>query len=217
MTNKQKRYYKVGETVYVKSEKAFGEIKGLELNPSEGIYKATVEVTKKQAEDTTLIRTLKLDLWEIDKDKRKLRKKKLPVGLNKAYFQVRDFHKAFNHPASDSPTMLTQERIQNRNAWVEEELQELLDATDVVGQADAVIDAIYFLIGDLVEMGVLPDKLFDIVQEANMGKLHSIDGKLTPVYREDGKIVKPENWAELFAPEPRLVEEINKQIKRTNA
>lgn len=210
---KQKRYYKVGETVYVKGEKAFGTIKGLNVNPSEGIYRATVEVAKKM-DDATLIRTITVDLWEIDKDKRKLRNRKLPVGLNKAFYQVREFHKAFGHPIADKPTFMGRERAVNRIAWTIDEIErEFLEATDVVGQADAVIDGIYFLIGTLVEMGVKPDKLFDIVQEANMGKLHNIDGKMVAVYREsDGKVQKPSNWEDDFAPEPRLRAEIERQL-----
>jgi predicted HAD superfamily Cof-like phosphohydrolase len=211
--SKQKRYYQVGETVYVKGEKAFGVIKGLNLNPSANIYKATVEITKKQ-DDATLIRTLELNLWEIDKDKRKSHNRKLPVGLDKGFFQVRGFHKAFGHPIADKPTMLDKERAKVRTAWTVDEVQrEFLEATDVVGQADAIIDGIYFLLGSLVEMGVKPDRLFDIVQEANMGKLHEVDGKMVAVYREDGKVKKPEGWEENFAPEPRLRAEIERQSK----
>lgn len=216
MAQKQKRYYKVGETVYVKELKSFGVIKGLNLNPSEGVYKATVEVTIK-SEDSTHITTRELNLWEIDKDKRKLNKKSHPVGLNKGFFQVRAFHKAFNHPAEDKPTLVELERARARAEWMKEEIEEFLDATDVVGQADAMIDLMYFALGTMVEMGVLPDRLFDIVQDANMGKLHNVDGKMVAVYREDGKVKKPENWEADFAPEPKLRAEIERQINRLNA
>lgn len=213
---KQKRYYKVGETVFIKDEKTFGVIKGLNLNPSEGIYKATVEVARNNG-DATHITQVELDLWEIDKDKRKFRNKKFPVGLNKGFFQVRDFHKAFGHPTLDIPTMIEPERAKARADWKNEEVQEFLEATDVVGQADAMIDLIYFALGSLVEMGVRPDRLFDIVQEANMGKLHEVDGKMVAVYREDGKVKKPENWEADFAPEPRLRDEIARQTEKAKA
>ena len=55
-----------------------------------------------------------------------------------------------------------------------EEINEFLDAVkeqDIVEQADAMIDTIYFALGTLVEMGVQPEQLFDIVQHANMSKL----------------------------------------------
>ena len=57
-------------------------------------------------------------------------------------------------------------------------------------------------------MGVNPDKLFDIVQEANMSKLWA-DGKAR--YREDGKIVKPETWVD---PEPKIRAEIDRQSQK---
>lgn len=80
----------------------------------------------------------------------------------------------------------------------------------LIGQADALIDQLYFVIGSLVEMGVKPDNLFDIVQSANMGKLWE-DGK--PRFREgDGKIIKPPNWEEKYAPEPKIKQEIENQL-----
>lgn len=79
----------------------------------------------------------------------------------------------------------------------------------VVGQADALTDAFYFLAGSFVEMGVMPQPLFDIVQAANMAKLGP-DGK--PIIREsDNKIMKPEGWKENHAPEPKLRAEIEGQ------
>lgn len=80
----------------------------------------------------------------------------------------------------------------------------------LTAQADALTDVDYFNQGTFTLMGVEPFNLFKIVQEANMGKLWE-DGK--PRFREgDGKIVKPPHWEEKFAPEPRLKEEIQRQI-----
>lgn len=199
-----KRYYKVGETVFVKENRDFGVIKGLNINPSEEIYKATIEVNGEKKE---------VYLWEIDKDKRKNRKDRKIVdrGLNKGYFDVRAFQTAFSHPVADYPTFMPKDRLDIRMSFIQEELQELLDAETVVDQADAIIDALYFLFGNLVEMGVRPDKLWDIVQEANMAKLFP-DGK--PRYREgDGKVIKPDGWEK---PEPKLAEEIQRQIDLQN-
>lgn len=80
----------------------------------------------------------------------------------------------------------------------------------IVAQSDALIDLIYFALGSLVEMGVKPEPLFNIVQEANMSKLWP-DGK--PRYREeDNKVLKPEGWQQ---PEPKLKKEIEYQIKES--
>ncbi|MET3508280.1 hypothetical protein [Halalkalibacter oceani] len=125
------------------------------------------------------------------------------------YWMVHGFQKAFGHPAPDKPTMLTKERIEKRNSWMLEECSELLEADTLEDQVDAAIDKLYFAIGDLVELGVRPYNIFKIVNEANMGKLHN--GK--PVYKEDGKVKKPDNWEELYAPEPKIKAEIERQLR----
>lgn len=79
----------------------------------------------------------------------------------------------------------------------------------LVEQMDALTDVNYFVQGTFTVAGVEPQPLFDIVQEANMGKLWE-DGRAR--FREDGKILKPENWERDFAPEPRLTKEIERQI-----
>ena len=53
-------------------------------------------------------------------------------------------------------------------------------------------------------MGIAPDKLFEIVQHANMSKLWE-DGK--PHYAEDGKTIKPASWED---PHDKLRETIEK-------
>ncbi|WP_336761297.1 HAD family hydrolase [Paenibacillus sp. USHLN196] len=76
----------------------------------------------------------------------------------------------------------------------------------LIGQVDALIDIKYFAEGGIVETSVIPDKIFDIVHNANMQKLFS-DG--LPHYNEVGKVIKPEGWE---APEPKIEEEIKRQI-----
>lgn len=130
-------------------------------------------------------------------------------GLDYAYEQVKAFQKAFNHPYQNTPTLITPERAEKRMNWIKEEVQEFLDSDNVVDQADAMIDTIYFAIGTLVEMGVKPQELMDIVQHANMSKLWP-DGK--PHYKEDGKVKKPEGWED---PYPKLQAAIERQRKES--
>ena len=130
----------------------------------------------------------------------------IAAGLDACADAVREFHRTFNVPAADSPVNLSEERAIKRSSWMLEELEEFTTAENVVDRADAMIDLIYFALGTLVEMGVQPGKLFEIVQAANMAKLHA-DGK--PRYREDSKIIKPEGWV---APEPQIAAEIERQI-----
>jgi predicted HAD superfamily Cof-like phosphohydrolase len=120
-------------------------------------------------------------------------------GLDLAYEQVKAFQQAFKHPVAERPTMMDAVRAANRMHWCQEEIQEFLDSDNVVDQADAMIDLIYFALGTLVEIGVKPQPLMDIVQHANMSKLWP-DGK--PRYREgDGKCMKPDDWED---PYPKL-------------
>ncbi|WP_341323906.1 HAD family hydrolase [Solibacillus sp. FSL H8-0523] len=139
---------------------------------------------------------------------------KQTTDLNMWWQWVRKFHLAFNHPAPDVPTMLTEERIMKRNSWMQEECKEMLEAKTLEDQVDAAIDKLYFALGDLVELGVKPNNLLRIVQKANMGKLHNVDGKMIPVYKEDGKIKKPVDWEVKFAPEEKLKDEIARQTKK---
>lgn len=111
--------------------------------------------------------------------------------LSDAFDQVREFHSRFGHPVADRPRLLPAPRAAARAEWMREEVDEFLSAENVVDQADAMIDLIYFAVGTLVEMGVRPARLFDIVHQANMAKLWE-DG--APRWREDGKTVKPPSW-----------------------
>lgn len=84
-----------------------------------------------------------------------------------------------------------------------------LPNNSVVHQADALIDLLYLTYGTFVLMGIDPMPLFDIVHEANMGKLFP-DGQ--PHYDEiTGKVLKPNEWYEKYAPEQKIKEEIEKQ------
>lgn len=157
--------------------------------------------------------------------------------MNRQYEQVREFHTAFDQWMPDKPMMLSKgmtpydelvlqdhaknlsvlckgmkERkigmVSNRASWMLEELIEFMEADTLEDQVDALTDLIYFAIGTFTLMGVKPEPFFDIVHAANMGKLHE-DGK--PRFDEQGKIVKPEGWADKYAPEPKIVQELMRQ------
>jgi predicted HAD superfamily Cof-like phosphohydrolase len=127
--------------------------------------------------------------------------------MNKQWEDVKEFHVRFNHPNSDIPAMIEQDRAKKRYNWMLEEIDEFLEAEDIYMQADAMIDLIYFALGSLVEMGIKPDKLFGIVQKANMSKLWT-DGK--PRFNEEGKVIKSKSWKD---PYPLIKNEIDKLLK----
>ena len=89
--------------------------------------------------------------------------------------------------------------------------QKIPAESTLVGQVDALIDTLYFTYGSFVLMGVDPERIFEIVHQANMGKIFP-DGKaqFDPVTH---KILKPEGWEEKFAPEPAIKKELERQIR----
>lgn len=88
---------------------------------------------------------------------------------------VAEFHKTFQHPILDSPQIPSAERCNLRVSLIAEELKELeeaIQAKDLVEIADALCDIQYVLSGAVLEFG-LKDKfntLFEEVQRSNMSK-----------------------------------------------
>ena len=116
--------------------------------------------------------------------------------IDEEFEQVKDFHRAFGHPYSETPVFLGGELTKNRAGFMLEEIQEFIDSDNVYDQADAMIDLMYFALGTLAAMGVKPKKIFDIVQDANMKKIWP-DG--TVKRREsDNKVIKPPGWEDPF-------------------
>lgn len=128
--------------------------------------------------------------------------------MDREWSKVKEFQLKFGHPVSEYPKQMEHERVIKRYHWMLEEINEFVGAEDIVEQADAMIDVIYFALGTLVEMGIKPDSLFDIVQAANMAKLWS-DGK--PHYNAEGKTVKPDTWED---PHYKLEKEIRRQYEK---
>jgi predicted HAD superfamily Cof-like phosphohydrolase len=75
----------------------------------------------------------------------------------------------------------------------------------IAEQADAPVDMWYYSLNALAKVGVNASKVFDEVHRANMNKKWD-DGKFHR--REDGKIIKPDNWQE-----PNMVAVIQDQIE----
>lgn len=166
---------------------------------------------------------------------------KMTSNKNKYYYEVRKFHQLFNHPVTEKPQAMSPEMALKRMSWMLEELIEFLhgssDTKDqfselynqfkangektfmklfdknppkdkLLAQVDAAGDILYFNQGDFNILGTKPDGVFNAIQAANMRKLHN--GK--PKFRkEDGKIIKPEDW---YGPEEDIKKEIERQMKQ---
>lgn len=107
--------------------------------------------------------------------------------MNKEYQMVKEFHKLMGQPIGEKPRLLSSDRVDLRAKWLMEECSEFIDADNVEDQADALIDIIVFALGGFVEMGILPERLFEVVHQANMQKMGP-GGK--PIFI-DGKVSKP--------------------------
>lgn len=89
--------------------------------------------------------------------------------------QTADFHKLFNHPILDKPTIPDGKRCELRVELISEELNELKEAianNDLVEVADALCDIQYVLSGAVHEFGMSEKfvRLFNEVQRSNMSK-----------------------------------------------
>lgn len=131
-----------------------------------------------------------------------------------SYERVREFHEAFGHPVADEPAVPADDRVRLRLALILEEATELADAMgfyteglkseinyllthgpvlegDLIGIADALGDLDYVVNGAALEHGIPLPEVTAEIHRSNMTKLGP-DGK--PIYREDGKILKGEDY-----------------------
>jgi predicted HAD superfamily Cof-like phosphohydrolase len=116
--------------------------------------------------------------------------------MEKQLEQVKEFHEKFLQDMNSTPELLSIEESRLRYALMKEENQEYLEAAkdeDIIEVLDACADQLYILCGTILKHG-LQDMIvpaFNLVHANNMAKLGP-DGK--PIFREDGKIIKPEGF-----------------------
>jgi len=114
--------------------------------------------------------------------------------MERQLMQVREFQLAFGAPIPKTPRLIDSKRARLRQDLLVEEVNELEQADNIVDVADALIDILYITYGTIHEYG-LADRavmLFDEVHRSNMSKLGPDD---KPIYREDGKVLKPESYS----------------------
>ena len=110
---------------------------------------------------------------------------------------VKEFHKAFKLDYLDKPKAdLGMDKNKLRFNLMKEENEEYFEAAnnnDMVEVADALGDMLYILCGTIIEHGMEHkiDEIFREIQNSNMSKLGA-DG--SPIYREDGKVLKGPNY-----------------------
>ena len=118
--------------------------------------------------------------------------------------QVREFTSACHDNLPEYPVEMSNDAIEFIHKMVNHEMEELKEAETITEQADALVDAIYYICDCAVRHGMNLDNLFEIVHRANMQKV--VNGKV--IRRDDGKILKPEGWED---PGPYLDKEVERQ------
>ena len=117
--------------------------------------------------------------------------------MRKQIKHVKKFHESFGIDNQLIPNAnISEKTYKLRYKLMQEENNEYLDACkngDLNEIADALGDMMYILCGTILSHG-LQDKIeliFEEIQKSNMSKL---DKNGNPIYREDGKILKSENY-----------------------
>lgn len=127
------------------------------------------------------------------------------ITLNAVINCVAEFHEVFQiGNAPELTGQLKPSEYELRHRLMAEENEEYLEAAqrgDIVEIADALGDQLYILCGTILKHG-LQHKIAEVfleIQRSNMSKLDA-DGK--PIFREDGKIMKSDQY---FRPDIRRI------------
>ena len=117
--------------------------------------------------------------------------------MKKQINQVAEFHTVFQIGNELEPISNVGKATYNlRYNLMKEENDEYLEAcenNDLVEIADALGDQLYILCGTILKHGLQHkiEEVFEEIQKSNMSKL---DTEGNPIFREDGKILKGENY-----------------------
>lgn len=117
--------------------------------------------------------------------------------MKKQIDHVEKFHEVFGIGNEEKPLAVADDAtIDLRYKLMQEENDEYLEAAkngDLVEIADALGDMMYILCGTILKHGLQHkiEEVFEEIQRSNMSKL---DANGNPIYREDGKILKGENY-----------------------
>lgn len=126
--------------------------------------------------------------------------------MKKQIDDVEKFHETFSHPINKTPQFPDEETQKLRESLIQEELEEFKEANadgDIVEVMDALTDLLYVTYGAMIcyGLGEIAEECFQEVQNSNMSKADA-DGN--PIVREDGKILKGENY---FKPDIKSIVE----------
>ena len=126
---------------------------------------------------------------------------------------IEKLHQFMRVPLKTFPDIPSRDRIELRLKLIREEIvDELLpamEANNLIGIADGLVDGIVVLVGTALEygLGAIFEQLWDEVQRSNLSKIDPLTGE--PIFREDGKFVKPSGWEDF----PKIAGIIAREIE----
>lgn len=117
--------------------------------------------------------------------------------MEKIIDHVRQFHDAFGIENGKAPEAnIPKDQIELRHRLMHEENEEYLEAAlngDIVEVADALGDQLYILCGTILKHG-LQHKIVEVFEEIQRSNMSKLDKEGKPIYREDGKILKSDQY-----------------------
>ncbi|MEO5570669.1 MAG: nucleoside triphosphate pyrophosphohydrolase family protein [Bacteroidia bacterium] len=125
--------------------------------------------------------------------------------LNETINKVKEFHQVFGLEYHEQPVANIETKIiELRHRLMQEENDEYLEAAmknDLTLIADALGDKLYILCGTIIAHG-LQHKITEVFNEIHRSNMSKLDDNGKPIYREDGKIMKSNNY---FLPDIKTV------------
>lgn len=112
--------------------------------------------------------------------------------LDKELEDVRSFHRRFDIWQHSKPGHLSGQKLRERIAFLQEELDELkqaLETNDLSDQADALVDLVYVAKGTALMLGLPWEEMWDEVQRANMAKVRGQTKRGNKI-----DVTKPPGW-----------------------
>ena len=111
--------------------------------------------------------------------------------------KVKEFHQVFGLEYHEEPTVnISDKIIELRHRLMQEENDEYLEAAkehNLSLVADALGDKLYILCGTIIAHG-LQHKITEVFNEIHRSNMSKLDEAGKPIYREDGKIMKSNNY-----------------------
>lgn len=119
------------------------------------------------------------------------------MSIKQEINKVEIFHNAFKEKKADSLTLINEKEYTLRYNLMKEENEEYLEAckhSNITEIADALGDQLYILCGTILKHG-LQHKIEEVFNEIHRSNMSKLDENGNPIYREDGKFLKGNNYS----------------------